>query len=314
MKIISVDKLKDSLDIKAINAAIKDGFKAYSEGRVTVPPVGHLSFENPPGDCHIKYGMIENDDIFVIKVASGFYKNPETYGISSSQSTVMVFNAKNGLPVCILEDAGYLTDLRTAIAGAIAAEYLSPRNVKAIGILGTGIQARLQAELLNAVTPCKIIWVWGRNADNQKIYQRDMQAKGYTVHLAATPQEVAAKCNLIVTTTPSEKALLQASDIHPGTHVTAVGADTPGKQEIDAAFFAKAHICAVDSKSQCLHHGDSSFAINAGLIDADKLIELGQIIANPKLGRSSEDQITIIDLTGVAVQDIQIAKAVMTLS
>jgi ornithine cyclodeaminase len=123
--------------------------------------------------------------------------------------------------------------------------------------------------------------------------------------------QLTADCNLIVTTTSSAKPLLFAHQIRPGTHITAVGADDVGKQEIDPEIFAKADKVIVDSQSQCIELGDVSYAVKRGLIEKERLIELGNVIMNSSLGRTSESEITVADLTGVAIQDLQIAATIL---
>jgi len=147
--------------------------------------------------------------------------------------------------------------------------------------------------------------VWARD----RTKARAVAVDGFTIDIADTVDDLAARCNLIVTTTAARSALIRTEMIRPGTHVTAVGADAPGKQELDAALFARAHVLAVDSRSQCIDHGDSAHAVNAG-VPKDRFVELGEIIASPNLGRTREDQITIADLTGLAIQDIEAAKLV----
>jgi ornithine cyclodeaminase len=311
MKILTLEDIKKHIDLPKIIALQEKGFKAYSQGLVNVPPVGHIAFENPPGDYHIKYGQIKGNEYFVVKVVGAFYNNPYTHNLKAMQGVILVMSAETGLPLYLLQDEGYLTSLRTAIAGLISAKYLAPSKIKAIGVLGTGLQARLQVELLKSIIPCAHIFVWGRNQERAEKYKEDMQKKGYRVHIAKNPSEVAQNSNLIITTTASAEALLKAEDIQPGTHITALGTDAPLKQELDPYIFAKADICAVDSKSQCIHHGDTHYAIHQNLIEASKLVELGQMIENPSLGRTNDQQMTVIDLTGVAVQDIQIAKGLI---
>lgn len=303
MKIIERPEIEAAVRPLEAIAAIEAGFVAYSKGEVTVPPVGSLEFKNPPGEMHLKYGHRHGDPVFVIKVSSSFYDNPKL-GLSSSSGLMLVFSARTGFPEVALLDGGYLTDLRTAAAGAVVAKHLAPKNVRAIGIIGAGIQARMQLDLLRHVTSCRRALVWARDPIKARAYQVD----GFTVEAATSPKEVAALCNLIVTTTPSREPLLMAGDIRPGTHVTAVGADGFGKQELDAALFARADILAVDARSQCFDHGDSSHAIRGGLAAKERFVEIGELIADPGLARTRDDQITIADLTGLAVQDIQIAK------
>ncbi len=309
-RIIRLEQIKKLLDPLEVIRALEEGFVAYSEGRVKVPPVGHLYFDEPPGDCHIKYGYVAGHDSFVIKVATGFYRNPDI-GLPSSNGLMMVFSRKTGQPEAILLDEGWLTDARTAAAGAIAAKYLARRAARGIGIIGTGTQARMQLEWLRHVTACRDAMVWGRNRRKAEQYQGEMALSGFRVSIASQIEDVLAGCDLIISTTPSKEPLINAAQIRPGTHITAVGADGGGKRELDAEVFVNADICVVDSLAQCREYGDSSYALREGVIAEDRLIELGNVIRNRELGRRHDDQITIADLTGVAVQDIQIAKLVL---
>jgi ornithine cyclodeaminase len=301
-RVYSRAELQAAIHPPELIQAVEDGFVAYSRGEVVVPPVGHLDFDQPPGDCHIKYGYIRGDDAFTVKIATGFYRNPER-GLPSGNGVVLVFSSRTGELQAILQDEGYLTDLRTAAAGAVAAKYLAPANVESIGIIGAGTQARLQLEFLQAVTPCRRALVWARSPERAAAFQ----VEGFQIELADSVAQLASRCRLIVTATPARHWLLSVDDVQLGTHITAVGADGGGKQELDPRLFAGA-LCAVDSRKQCAQFGDASYAIQQGLIASGDLIELGEIIQNRPLGRKDAAQITIADLTGVAVQDIQIAK------
>jgi ornithine cyclodeaminase len=288
-----------------IIAAMRSAFVAYSRHACSVPPVGHLAFDAPSGDVHVKSGYIAGDPFFVVKIASGFYENP-TLGLSASSGVLLVFSARTGFLSTILVDESYLTDYRTAAAGAMVAELLAPKEIDAIGIVGTGVQAHLQLDLLRHVTRCRRALVWGRDRGKADAFSVD----GFTITRAATVAGLASACNLIVTTTASANALLDAGDLRPGTHVTAVGADTPGKQELDPHIFARAAVRAVDSRAQCFDHGDAGHALRAGLVRTQDFVELGEVIAGAAPGRTAPEQITVADLTGVAVQDIAIARLV----
>lgn len=308
-RIINLDQIKDICKNMDFGPLIEQGFGAYSDGSVVVPPVGEMSFAVPPGDTHIKYGYIKHDHCFVVKIASGFYDNP-LLGLPSNSGLMLVFSQKTGLLQTILLDEGYLTDVRTAVAGRIAAKYLAPQNVKAIGILGTGIQARLQALELRSLTPCRELVVWGRSEEKLEDYRTALEQEGFSVATTGEAAAVASTCNLIVTATPSAMPLLTAEQIRPGTHITAMGSDTPLKQELDPAILARADLVVADSLSQCRERGEISKALEAGTLQENKITELGEIINGRVQGRTTDDQITVADLTGVAVQDIQIAKAV----
>ena len=233
-EIISIAKKIDAI------AAMEDGFIAYSNDKTVVPPVAELLFKKPKGETHIKFGYIKNDEYFVIKIASGFYGNSKI-GIPTSQGMMVLSSQKTGETKCVLLDDGYLTNIRTAAAGALAAKYFAPKKIKAIGIIGTGIQGRLQLEYLQKIIPCKTVWIWGRNLENLQKYKDDL-GSNYDIRIATNISQLAYNCNLIITTTPSEVALLKARDVQPGTHITAIGADTPEKQELESAILQKADI------------------------------------------------------------------------
>ena len=308
--IYTLDQIKQAVTGLDLSRAIEEGFIAYSEGRVVVPPVGELIFEKPPGDTHIKYGYIKGDPFFVIKIASGFYENP-ALGLPSGSGLMLVFSQTTGIVESILLDEGFLTDLRTALAGRIAAKYLAPSQIECIGVVGTGIQARMQVDYLKTVTPCRKVIAWGRHPGHLQAYKKEMEHLGFHVRTTQEIQTVGDSCNLIVTTTPAREPLLLADHIRAGTHITAMGSDTADKQELDAAILSRADIVVADSIAQCGQRGEIHKALEAGLLRIETVVELGQIISDKTLGRTSEDQITVADLTGVAVQDVQIATAVV---
>lgn len=313
--VLTLEQIKKLVDVTQLVDEIETGFALYSAGRVNVPPVGFLHFEEPPGDVHIKYGSVVGDDYYVLKIASAFYNNP-ALGLPASNGSVLVFSQKTGELKLVLLDECWLTDMRTAAAGAVAARHLAPRNVHGIGIVGTGVQARLQLELLHGVVDCKSCLIWGRSPDKaqQMIDElsavKSIQEWGIELQVAESLEELAANCNLIVTTTPAKSPLISADMIHKGTHITAMGSDDEGKQELESALLGKAGLVVADSISQCVDHGECLAAVRDDHIEASAIVELGAIISDPATGRSNDDQITIADLTGVAIQDIQIAKMV----
>jgi len=307
--IINKDEIVRLLKGIDIVSEIAEGFINYSRGNVTVPPVGELVFDNPPGEMHIKYGYIKDDEYFVIKIASGFYENPRI-GLSSSQGLMLVMNAHTGITEAILLDEGHLTDIRTAAAGACVAKVMAPSVIKAIGIFGTGIQARLQLEQALPFLRSDRILVYDINQEHFKDYVDYFKKSSLEISFACPP-DIAKSCNYIITATPAQSPLLMVDHILPGTHITAVGSDTPDKQELDSAILKKADIVVADSIVQCETRGEIFHALSQRYIMKNKISELGKILAGELPGRGSDMQITIADLTGVAVQDIQIAKAVL---
>jgi len=311
MRIVSLEEIKAVLPKIDLMQEIETGFSAYSNGEVVVPPVGELNFENPPGDVHIKYGYIRDDDVYVIKIASGFYQN-KLLGLSNGQGMMLVFDQKSGKPLGLLQDEGYLTDVRTAVAGAICAKYLAPNNIEAIGIIGTGVQARMQLEYLKNVTDCRSAIVWGRSVSALDQYKIRMADSGFIIETTMALDQVTDNCNLIVTCTASEKPLIIKDQIKGKIHITAMGSDTPNKQELDSNVLSKADLIIADSRSQCEVRGEIHHAIKNKIISMDSIVELGEIINGDRQGRTTGSELTVADLTGVAVQDIQISKAVLS--
>lgn len=308
MRVLTLDQIRSVLPSVDLVDEIEKGFVAYSRGEAVVPPVGELVLVDPPGDVHIKYGYILGDDYYVIKIASGFYQNA-ALGLPSSNGMMLLFNQKTGQPEAVLLDEGYLTDIRTAVAGAIAAKYLAPSEVRRIGIVGTGMQARLQLEHLKQVTDCRDALLWGRDVNKLDSCAADMRALGFDVATTMKARDIELTCNLIVTTTAATSPIITGS-LLAGTHVTAMGSDTHDKQEVRSDVLAGADLVVADSVSQCLLRGEIHQALKRGLILEAEVVELGNVISGEAKGRTSDEQITIADLTGVAVQDIQITKAV----
>jgi ornithine cyclodeaminase len=299
--VLQLDEIRQLVDVPQLIEELERGFVLYSDGKVNVPPVGFLNFDDPPGDVHIKYGYVLNDDYYVLKMASGFYDNP-TLGLPASDGLILVFSQKTGELKLILLDKCWLTDQRTAAAGAVAAKHLAPQEIRGIGIVGTGVQARLQLEMLRNVVDCSRCLIWGRNAEKVQQMVDELRASEYyrdwglDIESAGSVDDLTRECNLIVTTTSARSPLIRADQVQKGT----LGADVLGQADLVVA----------DSISQCVDHGECHFGVKQGTLDESGIVELGKVIKDPAAGRSSNTQITIADLTGVAIQDIQIAKLV----
>jgi len=307
MKILSRDQIEDILPSLNLLPEIEGAFAAYSEGRAVVPPVGELLLDR--GEVHIKYGYLKKHPYYVIKIASGFYEDPARDRLTSN-GMMLLFSQRSGEAVCALLDEGLLTNIRTAVAGAIVAKYLAPNQVDKIGMVGAGTQARLQLSHLKPVSSCRNVLVWGTHTEELESYRREMEARGFVIEGTREIRRIQEECTLIVTTTPSLTPLLFADDLRKGTHISAVGSDTPHKQELDPEILSRADVVVADSVEQCLVRGEIHQAILAGRLEKDHIRELGQIISGTARGRESKDQITVADLTGVAVQDMAIAQAI----
>ena len=248
-EIFNREQIERALEGVDVTAAIEEGFVAYSEGKVVVPPVGELILEDPPGEVHIKYGYIKKDDYFVIKIASGFYEGIKL-GLAPD-GMMLVFSQKTSRLECILLDECHLTNVRTAAAGAVVAKYLAPKKVQRIGVFGAGAQGRMQVKDLLPIVDCRDVIVWGRGEEELEAYREAMSGLGLEIQTTEDPSEIAATCNLIVTSTPSRSPLLRADQIRAGTHITAMGADTQEKQELESEILGKADLVVADSIEQC---------------------------------------------------------------
>ena len=305
-------KLEELLRIEDCFDAITDAYIAVSDGRCVLPPVGYLDFAQANGDCHIKYGHIQGDPSFVIKVATGFYDNPAK-NLPSSNGIVLVLSALTGQIEAILQDEGYLTDLRTGLGVAIATKALCRPDSTCIGIVGTGIQARYQIRCLEKIMPENTLefTVWGRSDDHMQQLASDMRLAGIPVAMQPNLQMLCERSDIILTATPAKSPLVKSSWIMPGTHITASGADTPGKQELETGLIARADLLVLDKIDQCFDHGEVATAQAQGILNTDNIVELGHVLAGTARGRQQKKDITIADLTGLGSQDIAIAQVAL---
>lgn len=282
---------------------IREAFRADGEGRTHVPAVINLEIPSAAGEFHIKTAHIDGVPHIAVKVASGFYQNP-VKGLPSGSGLIALFDASTGLPSALLLDNGFLTDIRTGAAGAVAGGALARRDIGTVGVIGSGLQARWQVRCLRQVRTFDRVVVWSPTTAHARKYRDEMRAEGYETSIGSTIEEVCAIADVLITTTPSRSPLVRAAWLRAGMHVTAVGSDTPGKQELDAACLSRADLVVVDRRSQCAAFGELKHAEGVAVH-----AELGEIVAGLKPGRTTDAQITIADLTGVGFQDTAIAAA-----
>ena len=289
-------------------AAVAIGFTRLAEGRVSLPPIVRVDIPSSRGEVDIKTAYVEGLDRFAIKVASGFFGNPDI-GLPYGSGLMLLMSARTGLLEVVLLDNGYLTDLRTGIAGAIAATHLAPRRIDTAGVVGTGMQARFQMRALKLVRDFGRIAVYGRNEAAVRRYVAEMSTElGVEVYPMPDVAGVVRESQFVVTTTPTREPWLRAEWLHTGLHITAVGADGEHKQELHADVFARADRVACDSLVQCSRLGELHHAYAAGVLAQDHPVtELGALTSGIATGRERDDEITICDLTGVGVQDTTIA-------
>jgi len=307
--LLSETEIRESVgfDREALEA-IAQGFSRLAEGRAVAPPVIAVEIPEHNGEVDIKTAYIEGLDSFAVKVAAGFYDNPAR-GLPSGTGTMVLISAETGFLQALLVDNGYLTELRTGLAGALAADTLARREIGTAGVIGSGSQARYQMRGLRMVREFERLYVYGIVPEELSRYVDDMEAElGVEVVVATTAESVVRESDVVVCATPAREPYLQARWLHPGLHVTSMGSDMPGKQELFAECFSRADRVACDRVSQCVEIGELHHVVDAGLFDRSRVTELGEITAGMRPGRQTDDEITICDLTGVGVQDTAIAR------
>jgi len=310
VRIIDEPALRQAVTHARAVKVIREAFRADGDGRTRVPPVINLEIPAPRGEFHVKTAHIEGVPQIAVKIASGFPDNAAR-GLPTGSGLMAVFDAETGMPVAMLLDNGFLTDIRTGAAGAVAADVLARTDIEVIGVIGSGIQARHQVRCLRIVRDFRHVVAWSPSTDRLGAYCDEMQAEGYDVRAARSADEVCAAADVLITTTPSHHPIVRAAWLRPGMHLTAVGADSPGKQELEAACLHRADIVVADRLSQCAAFGELSHGLKAGLIEENRVIELGAIVSGRANARTTNDQITIADLTGVGFQDTAIAAAAL---
>ncbi|MDX0888913.1 ectoine utilization protein EutC [Sinorhizobium medicae] len=308
MKILTERQLRSivPLDREAV-ACVEEAFHALATKAVAMPPILRLDIPEHRGEVDVKTAYVPGLDGFAIKISPGFFDNPKL-GLPSTNGMMVLLSSKTGLVQALLLDNGYLTDVRTAAAGAVAARHLSREDASIATVFGAGMQAGLQLEALALVRPIREARIWARDAGKAEAAAREMTDKlCFAVSAVVDPVAAVSGADIIVTTTPSETPVLKAEWLQPGQHVTVMGSDTEHKNELDPHAFARATYVA-DSLRQTRRLGELHHAIAARLVPAEaEFAELGQVIAGMKPGRTRAEEITIADLTGTGIQDTAIA-------
>jgi ornithine cyclodeaminase/alanine dehydrogenase-like protein (mu-crystallin family) len=288
-------------------AAVRQAFAAADRGQAVTSAPFALRLPDVDGELHVKGAWLKDAPVFAVKTATGFYRNP-ALGLPVGGGMTLAYDAQTGRLRVLIADGGLLTELRTAAAGAVAADLLARPDAQVVAVIGTGGQARYQLQALLEVRPIEHVKVWGRRPEAAGQYAHDMAECGATVSAVATAQEAVAGAEVVITATSATGPLIEAGWLAAGTHVTAVGADMPHKQELDPQILATADKYVPDSiqaAAECgeLHHATVAGVTGPGLVYG----ELGALASGRLPGRASGDEITVADLTGLGVQDAAVA-------
>lgn len=304
MRTVMLEEIRRAISLPQVIGAMREAVVAQARGQCDTPMPMHLSVGGPDAEVHIKSSWRRGGEFWAVK-AAGSFPGRLARGQTAGSGMVLLCSAATGDPVALFLDEGWMTDVRTAAVAAMAAQALGRRDT-VIGILGTGVQARLQAVLHAEVLPLERVVLWGRNPDRAETCRREVAGllPRVEVATAATPSDVAASARLLVTATASRGPLLIARDVRPGMHISAVGSDSPGKQELEPGILRRASLLLVDSVAQCERLGELQHALG----EKGRAVELGAYCDDPQPVKP--DALTVCDFTGLGVEDLAIAEHV----
>ncbi len=323
VKVLNQKVLEEVLEMPMVIEAIEQVYTLKAKDKTTLFPMVFHEFNPGVADMDIKSGHLKGADIFGLKLVSWYGENKDK-GLPLLIGTTMIFDAKTGVPLAIL-NADHITGMRTGAAGAIGAKYLAKKDSKTMLMVGTGhiAQFEIAATLYAMPSIEKVIVHDPMSAETTHHYVETIAQKlkdnfGITKQIAfeaGTDLESAVKSSdVIITATPSRQAMILKDWVQPGTHISCVGADMEGKQEIDEMLF-KDNIIVVDDINQAINVGETETAYKTGIItEKDIYSEMGDIILGRKPGRTSNDDITIFDTTGIALQDLMTSKIALELA
>ncbi len=307
VRVLDRDDVQRLVSMAGAITAVREAFAAADRGQAVMPAPFELHLPDVDGELHVKGAYLKGAPVFAVKTATGFYRNARL-GLPVSGGMTLVYDATTGRLRVLITDGGLLTELRTAAAGALAADLLARPVARTAAVIGTGGQARYQLQALLEVRPIEHVTVWGRRPEAAEQYRRDMAAAGVPVSLAATVRQAVEGADVVITATSSTAPLVEAGWLARGAHVTAVGSDMPHKQELDPRVLAAAGKYVPDSIETAATSGELHHALEAGVFDVGSVYgELTAVASGRLAGRTADDELTVADLTGMGIQDAAVA-------
>ena len=307
VRVLDRDDVRRLVSMADAITAVREALAAADRGGAVTPTPFGMYLPDAGGELHVKGAYLTGAPVFAVKTATGFYRNAEL-GLPVSGGMTMVHDATTGALRMLIADGGLLTELRTAAAGAVAADLLARPGARSAAVIGTGGQARYQLQALLQVRPIEQVTVWGRRRQAAEQYRRDMAAAGVQVSIAATAREAVQGAEVVITATSSTGPLIEAGWLARGAHVTAVGSDMPHKQELDPQVLVTAGKYVPDSIDAAAASGELHHALEAGLLEVGSVYgELTAVASGRLAGRTADDELTVADLTGLGIQDAAVA-------
>jgi len=312
---LTQNDVKQILNMRDTIEIVEFGFKEMGRGLVEMPTRIYLHFPRYNGFLVAMPAYVENLDAAGVKIATVHPNNPTKYSIPSVNARIILNDPKQGEPLAIM-DGTYITMLRTGAAGAVGIKYLSRQDSQTAAIIGLGVQGRSQLMGLLEVRKIRKVKVFDVIKDLRNSYVSSMSREmGVEIHGTNSVEEAVEDADIVVTCTPSTQPFLKGEMIEGGTHISAIGADTKDKRELDTSILQKANKIVVDYLDQALIVGDLAVPIRDGAIRKENIYgELGEIVAGKKQGRIDDKEITIFKATGLAIEDIATAFKVYELA
>jgi len=302
--LLKKEEVRRLISMKEVIGTVEEAYKAFNSNQVMQPPYIGIELPSHRGEIDFKLGYYQGNEMISMKASSGGFKNnPEEYGVPNGMGTILLFDGRNGALVCVM-DGSLITGLRTGACGAVSVKALARKNAKKITSIGTGNQARMQIRAINEVMKIEQIHAWDSHPETLAKYKADIESEfGIPVVMANSKKEAVEKADILITTTRGKGALVEAGWVRPGTHIVAIGTDQQGKQELDPEIFRGAKV-VVDSMAQCIEKGETQHPLNKKIIAKDDIhAEIGEILLGRKPGRENDEEVTIFDSTGMAIQD-----------
>ena len=302
--LLKKEEVRGLISMKEVIGTVEEAYRAFNSGQVVQPPYMGIHLPSPRGEIDFKAGYCAPDEMISMKASSGgFIDNPARHGVPNGMGTILLFDARSCALACVM-DGSLITGLRTGASGAVSVKLLARRNAKKIACIGTGNQARMQIRAINEVMKIQEIHAWSRNPEPLSKFKTDIESElGIPVVMANSKREAVEQADILVTTTRGKGPLVEAGWVKPGTHIVAIGTDQQGKQELDPEIFRGAKIVN-DSIEQCIGKGETQHPLNGKIMGKDDIhAEIGEILLGTKPGRENDEEVTIFDSTGMAIQD-----------
>jgi alanine dehydrogenase len=309
---LSDAEVKELISMREVMEKVELAFKEKGLKRVQMPAKIYVFYRKYDGDLRVMPSYLEELDVSAVKIVNSHPENRVKYGLPTVMAVVVLVNPKNGFPLAIM-GGKTLTDMRTGAAGGIAARYLARKNSKIVGMVGAGAQARTQlASLLEVYGKLEEVRVWGLYGTGDE-FAAEIKSKYSNINRTfsvKSVKEAVEGADIVVTATPSRQPLVMNDMVSPGMHFNCIGADAPGKEELDPMILKRAKV-VVDDWEQASHGGEINVPLSKGIITKEDVwAEIGEIVAGLKPGREREDEITVFASTGLAIQDAIVAKLV----